>query len=58
MNKICICNLELNNWNGFTFSILDIEYKSFEGELLGLHFGNKFLTIGFLFLSIEVHKFW
>jgi hypothetical protein len=54
MRKLGIIKLEVNSWNGFMLSVMNIELDHFEGELLGLHFSRDYLIIGVLFVSIEV----
>ncbi len=58
MNGITFIRLEINNLNGFIFEILDIEFKSFEGSLLGLHFAESHFIINILFLHVEIKKPW
>jgi hypothetical protein len=54
MSRLTPIKLEINAWNGFVFSIIGIETNGFEGELLGLHIGNKHLIFNMAFFHLEV----
>jgi hypothetical protein len=56
IKQLRIINLEVNTWNGFVFSLLRIETNNFQGELLGLHIGNKHLIFSIAFVHFEVTK--
>jgi hypothetical protein len=58
MNRLNLINVEINNLNGFTFNLLQIEYRNFEGSLLGLNFGDDFFHVKILFLLIEIKRPW
>ncbi len=60
MKRISIINLEINRWNGLSFTLLGgwfvIKHRHFEGELIGLHFGDDFLIVNILFKRFEIIK--
>ncbi len=58
MNGLTIVKLEINNLIGFIFELFNIEYKVFEGSLLGLHFAENHFIIEFLFLHVEIKRPW
>jgi len=57
MDKFCLINIEWNHWNGFMFSILQIECDWIEGDLLGIHIGgwNSYFHIYLLYFRIEIY---
>lgn len=60
LNKFCAICLEYNSWNGFVFHIFRIEIqgkkKGFEGDLIGLDFGNNYLQFSILFHLFVIKK--
>jgi hypothetical protein len=58
MNSLTIFRFEINNYNGFIFEIIDIEYRSFEGALLSVHFAKDFLCINIFFIHMEIKRPW
>ena len=56
INKINPVNLEWNHYNGFSFTLLGIEYQGesegFEGDLLGIYISD-YLIIYIFFIQIE-----
>lgn len=56
--RVSIIRFEINNLNGFIFEIFNIEYKSFEGSFLGLHFAENHFIVEILFLHIEIKRPW
>jgi len=41
MRQFTLLMLEWNNWNGFIFKFIGLEFGDFEGDLLGLSFAPK-----------------
>ena len=58
MNRLTLIKAEYNNWNGFGFEILGIEYqgktKGFEHSLFGLWFSKDYLIIDIFFITFEI----
>lgn len=56
---ISIIELRWTHYNGFIFSIAEIETDNFQGALLGLQFGWKdYLIINFCYVTFEIkHPF-
>lgn len=54
IQKITLANIEWNEWNGFVLTILGIETKGFEGELLGLHFSKNHLIFEIAFIQFTI----
>ena len=59
IQKITLADIEWNEWNGFIFTILRIEYdskRSFEGELFGIHFSKDHLIFEIAFIQITLNS--
>ena len=55
MREINLITIDWNNYNGFTFKILELSFRRFEGTLLGMCFAFKeYFTIDILFFQIEI----
>lgn len=54
MRKLRLINIEWNDWNGFVFSLLTIDWGEFEGSLLGLWLAKDQCNISLLFFDIDI----
>lgn len=54
MKQLTLLQIEWNNWNGFIFSFIGIEYGNFDSEFLGLNFSKDFLIISICFIRLEI----
>jgi len=54
MKKIQPIKLEWNQWNGFTFCILGIEWERFENDLFSINIGSDFFIVDICFISFDI----
>ena len=54
MTRITPTLLEYNTWNGFTFELIGIETRNFEGALFGIYINSHGLQICAAFIRFEI----
>lgn len=54
MKELTIIQFEVNEWNGFVFTLLGVCVNDFEGELLGLHFSKDHFIFNVAFIQFTV----
>ncbi len=56
MNRICLIEAEWNNYNGFMFSILnlDLNKPNIDSSLFGLNISSYYFYLSLMFFTIKV----
>lgn len=53
MNRITLFDAEWNCYNGFSLTILGIDYRALDSSLFGLSFSKDFIQVSIFFYLME-----